>query len=157
MVRFAVEVGLWWALMVGVWDLTLSGTTLPDISAALGAGLLSAVAAVVTRRMLGGRWLPRPRWLRWLPVVVLKLFADTARVLLLAVRHVGRRDVEGQLGVVQLKFSTPADADIHRALATFAVTSTPGSVIYDAEPESHRLLKHTLVTGPPDLEGTVAR
>jgi multisubunit Na+/H+ antiporter MnhE subunit len=157
MVRFAVEVGLWWALMVGVWDLTLSGTTLPDISAALGAGLLSAVAAVVTRRTLGGRWLPRPRWLRWLPVVVLKLFADTTRVLLLAVRHVGRRDVEGQLGVVQLKFSTPADADIHRALATFAVTSTPGSVIYDAEPESHRLLKHTLVTGPPDLEGTVAR
>ena len=78
-------------------------------------------------------------------------------MLLLAVRHVGRRDVEGQLGVVQLKFSTPADADIHRALATFAVTSTPGSVIYDAEPESHRLLKHTLVTGPPDLEGTVAR
>lgn len=157
MVRFAVEVAAWWALMVGVWDLTLSGTTLPDISAAIAAGLIAAIAAVVTRRMLGGQWLPRPRWLLWLPVVVLNLFADTARIFVLAVRTLRRRDVEGELGVVQLKLSTPADADIHRALATFAVTSTPGSVIYDAEPESHRLLKHTLVTGPPDLEDTVAR
>jgi multisubunit Na+/H+ antiporter MnhE subunit len=157
MAGFALEALLWWALLVGVWDLTLSGTTLPDISAALAGGLISAIAAVATRRTIGGRWVPRPRWALWLPVVVLNLFTDTARIFVLAVRSLRRRDVEGEIGFVQLKLSTPADADIHRALATFAVTSTPGSVIFDVEPESHRLRKHTLVTGPPDLEGTVAQ
>ena len=152
-----VEIALWWALMVGVWDLTLAGTTLPDIVAAIGAGFVSAIGAHAARRLVGGRWAPRPRWLRWLPVIAVSAIADVVRAFELAARHVVRRDVDAAFGEVSLRPQADRDADIHRALATLAITSTPGSVIYDADPDGHRLFKHELVSGPPDLEGTVGK
>jgi multisubunit Na+/H+ antiporter MnhE subunit len=155
--RVVLELALWWALMVGVWDLTLSGTTLPDICAAIGAGFDSAVGARVARRSTGGRWAPRLRWLRWLPVVVANAVADAVRVFALAARHVVRRDVGAEFGEVPLRRQPDRAADLHRALATLAITSTPGSVIYDEDVQGNRLLKHQLVSGPPDLEGTVGK
>jgi multisubunit Na+/H+ antiporter MnhE subunit len=152
-----LEIAAWWALMVGVWDLTLAGTTLPDILAAIGAGFVSAVGAHVARRLIGGNWAPSPRWLLWLPVIVVNAVADTARAFTLAARHVVRRDVDATFGDVPLRRRSDRDADIHRGLATLAITSTPGSVIYDEDIEGSRLFKHELVSGPPDLEGVVGK
>jgi multisubunit Na+/H+ antiporter MnhE subunit len=152
-----LEIALWWALMVGVWDLTLAGTTLPDISAAIGAGLVSAVGAYVARRLIGGNWVPSPRWMLWLPVIAVNAVADTVRAFALAARHVVHRDIDANLGEVPLRRRSERDADIHRGLAALAVTSTPGSVIYDEDVEGSRLFKHELVSGPPDLEGVVGK
>jgi multisubunit Na+/H+ antiporter MnhE subunit len=152
-----LEIALWWALMVGVWELTLAGTTLPDISAAIGAGLLSGIGAYVARRLIGGSWAPDPRWLRWLPVIAVNAVADTVRAFALAARHVVRRDVDATFGEVPLRRRSEWEADIHRGLATLAITSTPGSVIYDEDVDGSRLFKHELVSGPPDLEGVVGK
>jgi multisubunit Na+/H+ antiporter MnhE subunit len=152
-----LEIALWWALMVGVWELTLAGTTLPDISAAIGAGLLSGTGAYVARRLIGGSWAPDPRWLRWLPVIAVNAVADTVRAFALAARHVVRRDVGATFGEVPLRRRSEREADIHRGLATLAITSTPGSVIYDEDVDGSRLFKHELVSGPPDLEGVVGK
>ncbi len=152
-----LELALWWALMVGVWDLTLSGTTLPDILAAVAAGFFSAVGAVATRRLIGGHWRPRPGWAVWLPVIVAKAVMDAVRAFALAARHVVHRDVDTSCGEVALRRGADEDVAIHFALASLAITSTPGSVVYDADPDGNRLFKHELVTGPPDLESVVGR
>jgi len=152
-----LEVIFWWALMVGVWELTLSGTTLPEIYCEVAAALLSAVGAVAVRRTVRGRWAPKPTWLRWLPFVALSVLVDTTRVLRFALTHGLRRDASGRLAAVQLLKSDDETADSHRAYAALAISCTPGSVVYDGDPDSHRLFTHTLVDGPPDLEDVVAR
>jgi multisubunit Na+/H+ antiporter MnhE subunit len=154
-----VEVLVWWALLVGVWDLTLSGTTIPEISAAAAAGLASAVAGTAARRVVHVQGMPVAGWLqrlRWLPVVAIAVVADTVRVLALAGRHLRNRDVCGSFRTVWLR-REPGGVDMHRALATLAVTSTPGSLVCDADPEQHSLLEHRLVDGAPNLEEVVAR
>lgn len=152
-----LELALWWALMIGVWELTLSGATLPDVLAAVAAGFCSAVAAVATRRLIGGRWRPRARWAMWLPVVGAKAVADTARAFSLAARHGVHRDVDTSCGEVPVRRGAERDVAIHQALASLAITSTPGSVVYDIDSDGNRLYKHELVSGPPDLEGVVGR
>ena len=156
-----IEILLWWALMVGVWDVTLSGTTVPDISAAAGAGLLSAIAAVAARVAIGGRWRADVRWVRWLPVWAMSVAVDTGAVLALAGRHLRRpvrgRDVHGAFTDIALAKPEFASEDAHRALATMALSSTPGTLVYDAEPEDHRLLVHRIVDTKPGLERTVSR
>lgn len=156
----ALEVVFWWALMVGVWELTLAGTTLAEICCEVAAALLSALAAVTGRRIVGGRWLPHPAWLRWLPVIAVSALVDTTRAFWFLLQHGRRRDVSGEFTVVQLlrrKLGDDGSGENHRAYATLAITCTPGSVVYDADARSHRLRAHTLVDGPPDLERTVAR
>jgi len=152
-----LEVIFWWALLVGVWELTLSGTTLPEICCEVAAALLSALGAVAARRTVRGRWVPKPTWLRWLPFVAASVLVDTTRVLWLAATRGRRRDVAGRLAAVQLLKSDDVTADSHRAYATLAITCTPGSVVYDGDADSHRLFTHTLVDGPPDLGNAVAR
>ena len=169
------EVLVWWALMVGVWDVTLSGSTVPDVVAAAVAGLGAAIAAVAGRRLMGLGGRPRAGWLRWLPVLAGSVLADSCRALALAVRHVavgqarrlgGARDVRGRF--VRTPLEHPAchhtechtecgDAELHRGLATLVVTSTPGAIVYDEDPDEHCLLEHNIVDGRPDLEATVAR
>ena len=153
-----VELLLWWALMVGLWDVTLSGTTLPDIAAAAAAALIAAAAAVAARPVMqvkgGGA---RLRWLGWLPVVAVAVLADSARVLIVAARHITSRDVDGELRHVRLQSAGATEDFLHRSLATLVVSSTPGSIVLDEDPERHELLEHGMVSGRPDLERTVAR
>lgn len=152
-----LELALWWALMVGVWELTLSGTTLPDILAAVAAGFVAAIGAVAARRLIGGWWRPRARWTLWLPVIVLKAVTDTVRAFALAARHLVRRDVDTTCGEVPLRRGPEREVAIHEALASLAITSTPGSVVYDADSDGNRLFRHELVNGSPDLEGVVGK
>jgi len=156
----ALELVFWWALMIGVWELTLSGTTLPEICCEIAAALLSAIIAIIGRRIVGGRWLPHPAWLRWLPFIAASAVVDTVLVFWFLLRHGRRRHATGSFTAVQLlrlKLVDDGTGDNHRAYATLAITCTPGSVVYDADVDSHRLYAHTLVEGPPDLTGAVAR
>lgn len=152
-----LELALWWALMVGVWDLTLSAATLPDLLAAVAAGFCSAVAAVAARRLFGAWWRPRLSWISWLTVIATKAVTDTARAFALAGRHLVHRDVDATRGEVPLCRGRERDVAVHEALAGLAISSTPGSVVYDADSDGNRLFKHELVSGPPDLEGLVGR
>ena len=160
MIAIALETVWWWSLMFGVWVLTLSGSTLAEIFCAVPSAFLAAIAAVTTRRTLGGRWLPNPTWVRWLPVLAVSVVLDTARVLALAIRQLRSREAPGGFDVVQLHTQSTwpglVEADAHRAYAALAITSTPGSIVYHSEPDSHRLCLHTLVSGLPDLRQEVS-
>ena len=160
MIATALETLWWWSLMFGVWVLTLSGTTLAEISCAVPSAFLAAVGAVTTRHTLGGRWLPNPAWVRWLPVLAASVVLDTVRVLALAIRQPRSREAPSTFDVVQLhtrsNWPRLVEADKHRAYAALTVTSTPGSIAYHSEPDSHRLFLHTLVSGPPDLRQEVS-
>lgn len=159
MTAVAVEMLVWSALMVGMWVVTLSAATVPEVVAAAAAGVVSALGAVVARVALGGRWRAKARWSRWLVTWWGSLVADTAAVFALAARHLRHRDVAGDFVEVALR-RTPGDEpseDMHRALAALVLSSTPGSVVYDSDPRGHRLFVHTIVDVPPDLEAAVSR
>lgn len=151
-----IEGLVWWGLMVGVWDITLSGTTLPDISAACAAGLVSAVLAVAARRAVGLRLVPRARWVRWLPMFAASLVSDTAAVFGLAVRHLRHRRIAGELKTVSLDRTDPARDETQRALATLTVSGTPGTFVLDTHPEAHELVVHAITDVPPGLTEVVS-
>lgn len=156
-VGLILEVLAWWGLTAGVWDLTLAGTTLPDMMAAVGAGFLAALAAAGARRIVGGSWVPSPRWLRWLPVLVASVLADAGRVFALALRHVVHREVEGDIQRLDLEPPTLGTAEAHRGFATIVLSSTPGTFTIDTDEDRHALVVHSLVDGPPNLDEVVRR
>ena len=153
------ETLVWAALLVGVWVLTLNAVSAPEMGAAGFAGLCCGAAATAGRAGLGSRWRPSPgsvRWLLWLPFAVL---ADATRVFVTALSQVGRpRDEErGRLR----RAAVPAPVDPPRraatqALATMAVSFTPGSYVVDDDAEGD-LVVHALVEGPPSMADVVAR
>lgn len=153
----AAEILVWWILMVGVWDITISGTTLADIAAAGGAGLLSAIFAVATRRVTGGPWRPSLRPLRWAPAFVGALLADFVRVLWYAARHAVHRDGTGEFVVQELQRVEGLEPATHRAVSALTVSATPGNFVVDTDEDAHLLVQHEIVSGSPDLGKVVRR
>jgi hypothetical protein len=150
------EVVAWWAMLVDVWVLTLSGTTVADVVAAAGAALVAAVAGVAARRVVGGVWLPRARWLGWLPVVATGVVTDTTRLLAFAMRNVRNRNVEGAWSCVPVACPPGVGVDPHVAFAALAITTTPRSFVCDLDDEPHHLIEHSIAGGRPRVEAVVA-
>jgi hypothetical protein len=74
--------GLFWAAVdVGLWLLTLSSVTLPEVRVAIAAAVPSAALAVAARRAVRRAWAPRPAWISWLPPLPVAVVGDTVRVL----------------------------------------------------------------------------
>ncbi|WP_129310788.1 Na+/H+ antiporter subunit E [Streptomyces sp. L2] len=154
----AVELVWWWGAAVGVWLLTLSSVTVPDLVVAAACGLPAAVAAVAGRRAVGGRWRPRAGWLRWAAALPLSVLGDTARVFWTAVRHAGDADAPGRVREVGLPHDEPEPvAAARRALATVTLCSTPGTFVIDDDPERHRLVVHSLSGKTSLVEKAVGR
>jgi multisubunit Na+/H+ antiporter MnhE subunit len=158
-VTLVLEVVFWWAAGVGMWLLTLSSISSPELVAAVAAGLPCAVMAVLARRAVGGPLAPRRAWLRWSLPVPAAIVADTVRVLALAAGVlVGRPVPEGDLRSVTL----PRDPDDRawqnrQAAAAVLVTTSPGTVVVDLDPDSGEMLVHHLGSGRPRLEDVVQR
>ena len=153
-----LEIVWWWAACVGIWLLTLSSVTTPDLVAAIGCGLPCAVAARAGRRAVGGRWRPRLAWLAWLPPMLASIVADEVRLMALAARRLAGGPEPGEFKEVAMPAGQPGDvAAAHRAAAVMTVSMTPGTFAADADPEEDKLVIHFLVDGPPALERTVAR
>jgi len=155
--RAGIEAFVWCALLVGVWDVTLSGTTLPDVLAAVGSAAIAGVAAVVARRTVGGSWRVNPHWARWIPVLVASVVINTGRVFALTLRHLRRREVAGQLRLVPVAAGNSAEGEAYFAAAMLTITSTPGSFVYDTRAAENAISIHRIVDGAPDLEATVGR
>lgn len=152
------ELLCWWAMTVGVWLLTLSSVTLPDLLVAAACGLPCAVAARAGRKAVGGVWRPRPGWIRWWAVLPLSVLADTARVFAVAARRGQESHPPGRVTTVHL----PRDAQepvaaARRALATLAVSSTPGTFVIADDPQALRLVVHSLSEKPTLMEKVVSR
>jgi multisubunit Na+/H+ antiporter MnhE subunit len=154
----ALEVVWWWGAAVGVWLITLSSVTTPDLVVAVGCGLPCGVAAWAGRRALGNRWRPRLRWLLWFFPLIVSIIADEVRVLRLAALRPVRTQPVGQWHGIQLPSGEPpAVGSARRALASFTVSATPGTFVADSDPEEDRLVIHSLVDGWPRLDRVVTR
>ncbi len=145
---------MWWAVLVGVWLLTLSTVSPPELAVAGAAALPCAVAATVGRHVVDGRWRVRLRWLRWLVLLPVAVVADTCRVLVLPLRGPAGGQGRGQLRTIPLPDTPPGDAT-RRALATIVVSITPGTFVVDADPDADQLVAHSLVGGPPRMDEVV--
>lgn len=154
----ALEVGLWWGLSVGVWLLTLSSVSGPDLYAAVGCGLPCGVAARAGRHAMGASWQPRLRWARWLLPLPAAIVTDGVRVMRCALRGLLGDRQQGELGEVRLATGEPAAvAAAHRALATLTISFTPGTFVLETNPEENMLVIHSMGSGWPQLGRVVRR
>lgn len=152
--------GLFWtAAGVGLWLLTLSSVTLPEVLVAIAAAVPSAALAVAARRAVGGAWAPRPAWMSWLLPLPVAVVGDTVRVLRIAAGVlVGRRVPSGEIREVRLPRDRPAARwHTRRATAAGLVTAAPGTVVLDVDGTSGRMLLHSLGSGRPAMEEVVRR
>jgi multisubunit Na+/H+ antiporter MnhE subunit len=158
-VRYLVEGVIWLALCVGVWLLTLSSVSTPELVAAVLAAVPCAVLAVVVRRTIGGSWSPRPAWAAWLVTLPVAVLADTVRVLGLAAGVlVGRRLPDGELRELPLPVDRPAGRwHARQAAVGTLVNATPGTVVADVDERTGRVLIHALGDGRPSMEEVVRR
>lgn len=152
------ELVFWWAAAMGVWLLTLSSMSLPEVSIAAASALPCAVLAIASRRAVGGSWPPRPAWLRWTALLPVAVLADGVRVLGRAAGVlVGRRIGEGEIRTVRLPRERPASERRSReAMAVTLISATPGTVVVDLDDRSGRMLLHALGSGRPSMEEAVA-
>ncbi|MEV8565516.1 hypothetical protein AB0436_07985 [Streptomyces sp. NPDC051322] len=154
----AVEILWWWGVAVAIWLATLSSVTLWECVVAAACGLPCAVAARAGRRAVGGAWAPRLRWAAWALPWAGAVVADTARVLLVPLRRRDRSRPLGELREIELPKGESREVAAARvALATMALSATPGSFVVDHDAEEHTLVVHSLVEGHPRMEEVVGR
>lgn len=155
--RQLAELLFWWAAATGIWLLTLSSMSLPEVSISAAAGLPCAVLAIAARRAVGGSWPPRPAWVRWAAPLPVAVVADGARVLGRAAGVlVGRRIEKGEIRPVQLPRERPAPRRQSReAMAVALTNAAPGTVVIDLDDDSGRMLLHALGSGSPSMDEAV--
>jgi multisubunit Na+/H+ antiporter MnhE subunit len=153
-----LELVWWWAAAVAVWALTLSSVPPQELITAGICGLPCAVAARAGRKALCGRWHPRLRWTAWLLPLLLAVPADATRLLIGTVRWLITRQEPGELRDYPMPAGEPPDvAAARHALAVLTISATPGTFVADSDPEEDKIVIHTLVSGPPQLERVVRR
>ena len=81
MVRRAVvvEVAVWWAVLVGVWLLTLGTVTVAEVVVAGVAAVPCAFTATAARAAYGTAWRPGRALARSLPLVPVEIVRDLVR------------------------------------------------------------------------------
>ena len=156
--RQLAELLFWWAAAMGVWLLTLSSMSLPEVSIAAASALPCAVLAIAARRAVGGSWPPRAAWLRWAAPLPVAVLADGVRVLGRAAGVlVGRRIEDGELRPVHLPRERPAPRRHSReSMAVTLTNASPGTVVIDLDEDSGRMLLHALGLGSSLMEKVVA-
>ena len=148
-----VEVVVWWALLLGVWLLTLAAFSVAELVAGTVAALPCAVLAAMGRQAVGGEWRVRPGWLRWLVPLPLAILSDTYLVLMAALR---RRPRSGRLGEVRLRPErTKRVARAQQAIATTVLSAAPRTLVVDVRPDEGVLVVHPLVGGRERVEEAV--
>lgn len=149
----AAELGLWWIGGLVFWLATVASITLPEAVIAALAAAVGAVLARSARRAMGFRVRPRLVWLRWASMVPVAVVADLGR-LVVWLRHPSRSGDRAE----RLFPGSGRPAQVGwRAAAMIAVSATPGSVVFDADPVTGRVRLHSLVQGPPSIDRLAER
>lgn len=143
----------WTVVACGVWLVTLSSVTLPELCISIAASIPCGILARASRRSLDASWRFRPRWLLWIGPVLGALFAELVELLRLS----ATRPPEGSLVTVDLPDEPDDLAAGREALGTLALCATPGSMVADGDPEQRRLTLHVLVSAGPQVQEAIRR
>ncbi|MEU4672365.1 hypothetical protein AB0F91_31405 [Amycolatopsis sp. NPDC023774] len=146
-----LEVGWWWLGLTGLWLLTLSSPTAPEVAAGALGSLVCAWAARVSRRVLGGRWGCRPKWISWAVRVPVAALRESA----LAWRAVLEDPSAGELEAIALPREPANRREGRVATATLVLGCTPGTMVVTQD--GARLLVHRLPGGGTAALRQVAR
>lgn len=142
---WVLEVAVWWVSGTGVWLLGLSSVTVSDLVLGILAAFVGALIGAAGRRLVGGDWRPRARWVMQVPRVAVAIFAETATVLAAAPR--GGPGAERRISVPREGCEGVRDA--REALTTIGVSVSPGSYVVDVDPERSEFIVHTLGAETP--------
>lgn len=150
------EIAVWWAMLVGVWLLTLSSSVnAAELVVAGACALPCAVAARLARAAVDGHWRFRLSWLAWTGPLLASAVVDGARVLAMTLHRPGRERV-GHLFEVSLPDEgDDAHAAGRESIAELTLSTTPGSFVVHGDPQT--LVVHSLTSGRPGLAETVSR
>jgi multisubunit Na+/H+ antiporter MnhE subunit len=151
--RGLAESACWAAVACAVWLATLSSVTVPELSIAIVLSVPCGLLARAGRRALDASWRFRLRWLAWPFPVAATLVVELGKLVHLAAFS----PHSGTLTDVALPDEPPELAAGRAVAATFALCSTPGSLVVDTEVARRRLVVHALVSGGPDLQEVVQR
>ncbi len=150
--RRALEAVALTAGLFVLWLVFISTVTAAEVIAGLVCAVLAAAVHLAGRRVLGVDATQAAPWgVRWLPAIVVAAVTDTARVVALLARMLAtRRPIRGDYRWI----GVGGGDETRLGGATLAVTITPGSVVVHTDPESGRMLVHS-ITPPSLLERTV--
>lgn len=152
------EAAAWWAVLIGIWMITVSPPDWPDVWVAAGAALLCTILTIAARRALKDRWRPGRETWRWPAALPAAAVVDTVRVLMLPLRDTRRHPRKGDLETVRLADGGPEQrAATRRAEGTVVMSATPATMVLDCVPEDNTLLVHRLAAGPPDVAKVVQK
>jgi hypothetical protein len=141
-----LEAACWAAVCVGVWVLTLSVITWQELALAGSAAVLCGAAAVAARLLVGGRWTVRARWLRWPARLLVSAPLETAQVFgAAALRQSGNR-TDIPVPKSEPKYVSAS----RRGFGTLVLSASPGSYVFDGDPDERVLHVHRLGSGAPE-------
>ncbi|HVV23236.1 MAG TPA: Na+/H+ antiporter subunit E [Pseudonocardiaceae bacterium] len=152
-----MEIAAWWAFLVVVWIASLNSFSIAELVAAALFAVPGAFAARAGRRAAGVRWRLPSGWFRWLLTLPVAIAHDVVAVLVLAVRPRSREGDDEFRPLPLPDEPTEACRAGREAMTTVILSSTPGSVVVDANAEHDELLVHTLPVGDTALERQVRR
>ncbi len=140
----------WWIALAALWLALDDTVAFPELMTGAAAALIGAVAAEVVHSQHLVRVRVKPSWLRyaWRPVV--RVFPETASVLLALLRQlVLRRPVSGEFRMVPFRPGRPDGAyDMtRRALAKTAGSFAPNTYVVGVDEEREVMLVHQLEPG----------
>jgi hypothetical protein len=139
----------WWLGLTGLWLLTLSSLSAPELVAAAAAALPCALVARPARLAMKGAWRPRLGWARWPAAIPLAALRESARALAVVFRRPGA----GRFDDVELPEEPGSVHEARLAISAIVVGSTPAAMVVATPPGARRLVVHRLLDGgSPTLE-----
>jgi len=136
-----VELLGWYVVAVGIWMASLSAWSGQELLVAAGCAVPCALAALGARRAIGGAWELPSDSLRWFLILPGAIVVDAMRVLSWPVRSRSG----GSFRTVDV--GAPGDtasASGRRAVASLALSSTPGAYVVAADEKAGTFTVHGL-------------
>ncbi len=143
----------WWLGLTGLWLLTLSTPSVPELTAAAVAALPCALGARAARRAMEGRWRPRVVWLRWPAEIPRAAVPEFVRALV----TVWRRPHAGRFDRTVLPDEPEPVHEARLAAAAVAIGCKPAALVVATPPADRRMIVHRLLPGASPLLDQVSR
>jgi multisubunit Na+/H+ antiporter MnhE subunit len=148
-----LEAACWWVFTLGLWCAFIGNISSTELLAGTAAGLICGLTVVQLRVVDWPTFRPALRWLGWVPLVLLSAVAETGILTLGLWRWVvaGRRDLAEFRTIPLGPAGIGSAARARHALATVAISATPGSIVLQTYPELGEARVHVFGSGGPDL------